>query len=70
VYLATWERGILQLGPLGEELGAYGIPAEGSGPYPRGGVYQPEGIAVGPDGVVYYADWNADYAIVSALRFP
>jgi sugar lactone lactonase YvrE len=70
VYLATWERGILQLGPLGEELGVYGVPVEGKGPYPRGGVYQPEGIAVGPDGVVYYDDWNADYAIVSALRFP
>jgi sugar lactone lactonase YvrE len=68
LYLATYGSGVVLLAPTGVELGRGGVAtAPGSLPAP-GEFSLPNGIAVGPGGVVWVTDNSGEYSAVTALR--
>lgn len=68
IYVATYAAGVLKLAPSGVVI-ARGGRAVAPGKIPAPGEFSlPNGIAVGPGGVVWVSDNSGEYSAVTALR--
>ncbi|MCS6879979.1 MAG: NHL repeat-containing protein [Chloroflexaceae bacterium] len=68
IYVATYAAGVLKLAPSGVVIARGGrVVAPGKIPAP-GEFSLPNGIAVGPGGVVWVSDNSGEYSAVTALR--
>jgi len=68
IYVATYAAGVLKLAPSGLVI-ARGGAAVAPGKIPAPGEFSlPNGIAVGPGGVVWVSDNSGEYSAVTALR--
>ncbi len=68
IYVATYAAGVLKLAPSGMVI-ARGGGAVAPGKIPAPGEFSlPNGIAVGPGGVVWVSDNSGEYSAVTALR--
>lgn len=68
IYVATYAAGVLKLAPSGLVI-ARGGGAVAPGKIPAPGEFSlPNGIAVGPGGVVWVSDNSGEYSAVTALR--
>lgn len=68
IYVAAWGRGVLKLSPDGTLVAEGGaIAPEDTTPEP-GQFVLPNGLAVGPRGLVWVSDNSGEYSAVTALR--